>query len=72
MLKEADLTNAAKLKKYNAIITGIRAVNVEKRMAYWMPVLLQYAANGGTLIMQYNTLQGSSLPPTSALSLRHI
>ncbi len=57
ILKEGDITNAAKLKKYDAIITGIRAVNVEKRMAYWMPILLEYAANGGTLVMQYNTTQ---------------
>jgi LmbE family N-acetylglucosaminyl deacetylase len=56
VLKEADLTNAANLKKYDAIMTGIRAVNVEKRMAYWLPVLLKYAEDGGTLIMQYNTL----------------
>jgi LmbE family N-acetylglucosaminyl deacetylase len=56
-VKEADLTNAAKLKKYDAILTGIRSVNVEKRMAYWIPVLLEYARNGGTLVMQYNTTQ---------------
>jgi len=35
VLKESDLANAANLKKYDVIITGIRAVNVEKRMAYW-------------------------------------
>ena len=57
VLKESDLTNATKLKKYDAIITGIRAVNVEKRMAYWLPVLFEYAQNGGTLVMQYNTTQ---------------
>ena len=57
VLKESDFTNAAKLKKYDAIITGIRAVNVEKRMAAWLPVLFQYVQNGGTLIMQYNTQQ---------------
>lgn len=60
VLKESDLTNAANLKKYDAIVTGIRAVNVEKRMAYWLPVLLKYAEDGGTLIMQYNTLQDMS------------
>ena len=60
VLKESDLTNAAKLKKYDAIITGIRAVNVEKRMAYWLPVLMDYIKNGGTLVMQYNTLQDLS------------
>jgi hypothetical protein len=57
LLKEPDLTNAAKLKKYDAIITGIRAVNTEKRMAQWIPVLLDYAKDGGTVVMQYNTLQ---------------
>lgn len=60
ILRESDLTNANKLKKYDAIITGIRAVNVEKRMPYWLPVLFRYAENGGTLIMQYNTLQDLS------------
>ncbi len=57
ILKEKDMVNASRLKKYDAIVTGIRSVNVEKRMAAWMPVLLQYAENGGTLVMQYNTLQ---------------
>ncbi len=57
ILKEGDMTNATKLKKYDAIITGIRAVNVEKKMAWWLPVLFEYAKNGGTLVMQYNTLQ---------------
>ncbi|MBA3827449.1 MAG: PIG-L family deacetylase [Taibaiella sp.] len=60
VLKEADLTDAARLKQYDAIITGVRSVNVEKRMAWWMPVLLNYVQNGGTLVMQYNTLQDMS------------
>ena len=60
ILKEGDLTNAAKLKKYDAIVTGIRAVNVEKRMVSWLPVLMKYVADGGTLVMQYNTLQDLS------------
>lgn len=57
VLKESDFASAAGLMKYEAIITGIRAVNAEKRMAQWLPMLLQYAENGGTLVMQYNTLQ---------------
>ncbi len=60
VLKESDLAIAANLKKYDAIITGIRAVNAEKKMALWLPVLLQYAEEGGTLVMQYNTLQDMS------------
>ncbi|OJW83705.1 MAG: hypothetical protein BGO69_05255 [Bacteroidetes bacterium 46-16] len=56
-LKESDLADASKLKQYDAIITGVRAVNTEKQMISWMPVLLQYVERGGTLVMQYNTLQ---------------
>lgn len=60
ILKDADMANAEKLKKYDAIVTGVRAVNVEKKMATWLPVLFKYAENGGTLIIQYNTLQDLS------------
>jgi LmbE family N-acetylglucosaminyl deacetylase len=56
ILKEQDMTPAA-LKKYDAIVSGIRAVNVEKRMVKWLPILFKYAENGGTLIMMYNTLK---------------
>lgn len=56
ILKDGDI-EANKLKKYDAVLTGIRAVNTEKRMATWMPELLRYVHNGGTLVMQYNTLQ---------------
>lgn len=59
ILKDADI-DAAKLKKYDAVLTGIRAVNTEKKMAIWMPELLRYVQNGGTLVMQYNTLQDLS------------
>ncbi|MEI8280242.1 MAG: PIG-L family deacetylase [Bacteroidota bacterium] len=60
VLKESELADPLKLKKYDAIITGVRAINTEKRMSYWMPVLLKYAENGGTLVMQYNTPQDMS------------
>ncbi|TXB66015.1 PIG-L family deacetylase [Vicingus serpentipes] len=51
---ESDLA-LDNLKQYNAIVVGIRAVNVNDRMEFIMPKLLAYAENGGTLIMQYNT-----------------
>jgi LmbE family N-acetylglucosaminyl deacetylase len=60
ILRDADLAHAENLEKYDAIITGIRAANVEKRMAYWLPVLLEYVQRGGTLVMQYNTTQDLS------------
>ena len=60
ILQESDFANAGKLAGYDAIIAGIRAINVEKRMPQWMPVLNQYIQNGGTVIMQFNTLQDMS------------
>lgn len=56
-LQESDFSDASKLASYDAIITGVRALNAEKRMGKWMPILNQYVQNGGTLIMQFNTLQ---------------
>ncbi len=56
-LKEIDFASAEALKDFDVIITGVRSVNVEKRMQYWLPVLMQYVHNGGRLVMQYNTVQ---------------
>ncbi len=55
LLDEKDFAEPARLKQYDAIVTGVRAFNTEKRMAWWMPALLRYAEQGGTLIVQYNT-----------------
>jgi LmbE family N-acetylglucosaminyl deacetylase len=43
------------LRKYDAIVTGIRAYNATKGMKELHPLLLQYVEQGGTLIVQYNT-----------------
>ena len=43
------------LTKFDAIIVGIRAFNSNDKMPDYMPVLLDYVENGGTLIEQYNT-----------------
>jgi hypothetical protein len=49
---ELELSN---LVKYDAIVVGIRAVNVNDRFGFVAPKLLEYVKNGGTLIYQYNT-----------------
>lgn len=54
VLKNEDIT-PSNLAKYDAVIVGIRAINVNEQAPVWMPVLLKYTENGGTLIMQYNT-----------------
>lgn len=54
VLKQADLT-AANLKKFDAIITGIRAYNVHQWLDNVYPALMDYVKAGGNLIVQYNT-----------------
>jgi len=60
ILEESNFLNFNELLSFDVIIMGIRAVNVEKRLENWMPILNKYIYNGGTLIMQYNTLQDMS------------
>ncbi|MBK9275673.1 MAG: PIG-L family deacetylase [Flavobacteriales bacterium] len=52
---EPSTAKLEELKKYDAIVTGIRAYNATKGMKELHPLLLKYAEEGGTLIVQYNT-----------------
>jgi LmbE family N-acetylglucosaminyl deacetylase len=56
----------ADLSKYDAIVAGIRAYNTRPRLRALEPRLLEYAAKGGRLIVQYNTSEpglGEGLGP---------
>ena len=55
MLKEKDIYPAY-LKQFDAIITGVRAYNVNDYMARKYEVLMNYVKEGGNLIVQYNTI----------------
>ncbi len=46
------------LNQYDAFIFGIRALNTLDGIDNAMPALLEYAKNGGNLILQYNTNRG--------------
>jgi len=46
------------LSGYDAIITGVRAYNVNPRLAVEQPKLLEYVKNGGNLVVQYNNSNG--------------
>ncbi|MCX2584968.1 PIG-L family deacetylase [Pedobacter sp. MR22-3] len=61
VLTEADILNPAKLATYDAIVTGVRVINTEKRIKNWQPALKNYVENGGTMVMQYNTTQDMAL-----------
>ena len=43
------------LKKFDAIVLGIRAYNTVPELAFSQHTLNKYVENGGTLIVQYNT-----------------
>ena len=52
-MKDDEVT-AANLKKVDAVMLGVRAFNVNKRLKYFMPDLLAYVKDGGTMVVQYN------------------
>ncbi|MCW3465591.1 PIG-L family deacetylase [Chitinophaga nivalis] len=52
-LGEKEIMNG-NLQQYDAIIAGVRTYNINERMKYWQPQLLQYVKEGGTLVVQYN------------------
>jgi LmbE family N-acetylglucosaminyl deacetylase len=56
-LSDEMLENAA-FSQFDAIITGIRAYNTRERLKHVQGRLLQYVAEGGTLIVQYNVSRG--------------
>ncbi len=50
--------NAENLKKYDAVVVGIRAYNTVESLKFKQAELLKYTKNGGTLIVQYNNNRG--------------
>jgi LmbE family N-acetylglucosaminyl deacetylase len=47
--------NAENLKRFDAVVLGIRAYNTQERIASWQPQLLAYVKAGGVVVAQYNT-----------------
>ena len=43
------------LSRFYAIVTGVRAYNTNERMKFHYKKLMNYVAEGGNLIVQYNT-----------------
>lgn len=43
------------LKRLDAVVLGIRALNTNDRAGYFMPAVLDYVKSGGTVVVQYNT-----------------
>ncbi|HZX60105.1 MAG TPA: PIG-L family deacetylase [Mucilaginibacter sp.] len=56
-LNENEILNGD-LSGYDAIVVGVRAYNVDPRLAIEQPKLLEYVKNGGNLLVQYNNSNG--------------
>jgi len=54
MLTEEMIAHGS-LQPYQAIVTGVRAFNVDQRLPYLHERLMKYVADGGTMVVQYNT-----------------
>lgn len=50
-----DKLASENLSQYDAIITGVRAYNTNEKLPTFKQKLMDYVANGGNLIVQYNT-----------------
>ena len=54
----SDDLDADKLKKFDAVVIGVRAFNVRPDLAKKAEALFDYAAAGGTVVEQYNRPEG--------------
>ena len=55
---DADQISLEKLNNYVTVVLGIRAFNVNESLAFKNKILWEYVAQGGTLLIQYNTSRG--------------
>jgi hypothetical protein len=53
-MKNEEVT-AQNLKRVDAVVLGIRAINTNERIGFMMNDLLDYVRQGGTMVVQYNT-----------------
>jgi hypothetical protein len=58
VLLSADDLARGDLSRFDAIVTGVRAYNTRPDLRANQERLMEYAKNGGTVVVQYNTLDG--------------
>ena len=59
-----------KLKKFDAVILGIRAYNTNENSKYYQEDLHNYVKNGGTMLVQYNTSHRVKVDEVSPLPIK--
>ena len=67
-IKPEDISTE-NLKKYDAVVMGIRAYNVIKELQFKQKYLLNYVENGGNMIVQYNTSRNVDVGAPFSLTL---
>ncbi|WBO85103.1 PIG-L family deacetylase [Hymenobacter yonginensis] len=61
LLKPEDLTEQ-NLRRFDAVVLGVRAYNTLDRLKTLQPTLLKYVEQGGNLVVQYAVSRGTVLP----------
>ncbi|OWP63230.1 LmbE family protein [Hymenobacter amundsenii] len=61
LLKPEDLTETS-LRRFDAVVLGIRAYNTVDQLKSRQPALLDYVKNGGNVVVQYVVNRGTVLP----------
>ncbi|RSK42426.1 PIG-L family deacetylase [Hymenobacter perfusus] len=61
LLKPEDLTEP-NLRRFDAVVLGVRAYNTLDRLKTLQPTLLKYVEQGGNLVVQYTVSRGTVLP----------
>ncbi len=56
-MKDEEVT-PENLKRVDAVVLGIRALNTNERIRFMMKDMLEYVNTGGTMVVQYNTSNG--------------
>ncbi|MCR5886925.1 PIG-L family deacetylase [Hymenobacter sp. J193] len=61
LLKPEDVTED-RLRRFDAVVLGVRAYNTVDRLRSLQPTLLRYVEQGGNLVVQYVVSRGTVLP----------
>jgi hypothetical protein len=68
-LKPEDI-NAETLSRFDAVVVGIRAYNTVENLEYKQQLLFDFVANGGNMIVQYNTSRGLNTDKLAPFDLK--
>jgi LmbE family N-acetylglucosaminyl deacetylase len=68
-LQETDLT-LDRLKKFDAVVVGVRAFNTRKDLPPHLRTLFDYVDQGGTVVCQYNRPNGLLTPDVAPYRLK--